>query len=83
MLNINVCVCVCAFILSLDIRDLHRIFFFGGGGFHCQLWPVELYRIFHIVSKTVRFLEKKLLNIKYVLTFSTAFVRNVFHYKKN
>jgi hypothetical protein len=37
----------------------------------------------HIISNTVRYPEKKLLNLKRVLIFSTNFVCNICHSKKN
>jgi hypothetical protein len=47
-------------------------------------WPVRLYDIFlhYIISDTI-FEKKKLLNINRILIFSTTFVWNISHSKKN
>jgi hypothetical protein len=51
---------------------------------YCHLWPVRMYSIFpHYLIKSTIF-ESRFLNIKmYFFIFSTTFVWNISHYKKN
>jgi len=67
-------VCVCS--LSCPACNAHALY--------CRLWSAELYNIFprYLINGTI-FEKKYILNIKCVLIFSTTFVRNIFHYKKN
>jgi len=50
---------------------------------YCHLWPVWLYYIFphYLINGTIS--RKKLLNIKYVLIFSTTVVWNISHSRKH
>ena len=50
---------------------------------YCHLWPVRLYSIFPHYLINGAIFENVLLNIKCVLIFSTTFVWNVSHSKKN
>jgi hypothetical protein len=51
---------------------------------YCHLWPVRVYKISSHYLINARFSEeKKLLNVKCVLIFSTNFVWNISHSKKN
>ena len=51
---------------------------------YCHLRPARLYSIFphYLINSTV-FEKKELLNIKYILIFSTTCVLNISHSKKN
>jgi len=37
---------------------------------YCSLWPARLYNIIHIISQTIRFSRKKIINLKCVFCFS-------------
>ena len=50
---------------------------------YCHMWPVRLYNIFPSYFINGTFFRKTILNIKYVLIFSTIFVWNIFHSKNN
>ena len=54
---------------------------------HCHLWPARLYNIyifFTLSHKRHEFCKKKFIGHKMcVWIFSTAFVWNIFHFKKN
>jgi len=61
--------CVC--ILALVIRHTVRVFFYAS--LYCHVWPVWLYHLFshYIINGTI--FGKKVLNIKFVLVFTTTF----------
>jgi hypothetical protein len=50
--------------------------------YYCHLWPSSPI-FFHLISSTAQFLEKFAEYIMCVLIFSTIFVGNISHYKKN
>jgi hypothetical protein len=67
-----ICVCIC----SLRYPACYA------PALYCPLWPARLYNIFPHYLINDRIFEETLLNIKYVLIFSTASVCNIFHSKK-
>ena len=70
------CECVCS--LRYSACNAHAPY--------CHLWPVQFYNVFspHIISQIARFSKKKIIEHKMcVLIFSTTFVWNISHSKKN
>jgi hypothetical protein len=84
--------CVCATIIAVEYHKYY-IFYVCSCNLrypacnahvpHYHLWPVQVYNIFPHYLINSKIFEKKLLNIKYVSIFSTAFVRNISHSKQN
>ena len=66
-------VCICS--ISYPATNAHAPY--------CHLWPARFCNIFtnYLINGTI--FEKKLPNTKYFLMFSTTFVRNSYHSKKN
>jgi len=64
--------CVCS--INYQARNVHAPY--------CFLWPAPLYNMFPLYLTNGWILEKKVLDTKCVLVFSTAFVRNISLSKK-
>jgi hypothetical protein len=68
-------------VVLLDYQEYKSLLFCAVSYGH--LWPVWLCRISLHYPTNCMILTKKKLNITYVLIFSTIFVRNTSHFKKN
>ena len=72
---------LCAYILALVIRHANHILSVPHSILICGLSDATI--SFHTILLTAQFLQKKLLDIKCVLNFSTNFERHISHSKQN